>query len=298
VFRRKHSKGVRTAGAPEKGRLLGSRLKRQQVKKRQPAEKHPNPWRGLGLRLGGRLLGLAGIFAVVGLGLLAGWAFLIAVPAFEVKEANVTGVEHLSRLDVLRTSGVGSHSNILALNVGKVEQRLLKHPWVARARVERVLPGKVNIEIHERRPELVALVEGRFYYLDGQFRSFALMGSETAPDLAVVTGLSLADLVSPDDEMAELLGLAKKLWSALPEGDKGPGGRLSEMHLDRVSGFSLIWNDLDAAVHLGFEDFSRRLARLERVRADLAQRGELGRAVLIDLDAERRVVVRLAGEAA
>jgi cell division protein FtsQ len=289
---------VHPAGAPEKGRHLGSRLKRQQVKKRQPAEKKSNPWRRLGLRLSGRLLGLAGLFAGVGLGLLAGWAFLVALPAFEVTEANVSGAVHLSRFDVLRTAGVGSDSNILAINVGKIEQQLLQHPWVVHARVERRLPGKVDISIKERRPELVALVEGRFYYLDDQMRSFALLGSETAPDLAVLTGLSLADLVSPDDEMIELLGLARELWQTLPEGDKGPGGRLSELHLDRVAGFSLIWNDLSATVHLGFEDFSQRLARLDRIKANLAEHGELERAVLIDLDAERRVVVRLAGETA
>lgn len=298
MFKRKSSNGVKPAGAPEKGRHLGSRLKRQQVKKRQPAERQPNPWPRLGLFLGGRLLGLAGLFAGVGLGLLAGWALLVSHPAFEVSEAKVSGAVHLSHLDVLRTAGVGSHSNILALNVGKVEQRLLRHPWVVQAKVERNLSGKVNIAIHERRPELVALVEGRFYYLDEQMRSFALLGSEAAPDLAVLTGLALADLVSPDDEMVQMLGLARKLWQSLPEGDKGLGGRLSELHLDRVSGFSLVWNDLGATVHLGFEDFSKRLTRLDRVRADLAERGELDRAVLIDLDAERRVVVRLAGEAA
>lgn len=298
MFKQGAAKKVKPGASPEKGRLVERHLKRQQVKKRQPAEKHPNPWRRLVLRLSGRLLGLAGLFAGVGLGLLAGWAFLITLPAFEVSAANVTGVEHLSRFDVLRAAGVGSSSNLLALNVGKVEKKLLRHPWVSQAKVERTLPGTVSIAISERRPEMVALVEGRFYYLDDKFRSFALLGSEIAPDLAVLTGLSLADLVSPDDEMVELLESARKLWQALPAGDKGAGGRLSELHLDRVSGLSLVWNDLDATVHFGFEDFSKRLARLERIVSDLKERGELNRAVLIDLDAERRVVVRLAEETA
>jgi cell division protein FtsQ len=298
VFRRKSAKSLKPAGSPEKGRPMERQLKRQQVKKRQPAEKRPNPMRRLALKLTGRVMGLAGLFAGVGLGLLAGWAFLIAMPAFEVTEANVTGATHLSRLDVLRTAGVGSHSNLLALNVGKVERNLLKHPWVTHAEVERDLPGRVHIAIKERRPELVALVEGRFYYLDADFRSFALLGSETAPDLAVLTGLSLADLVRPDDEMVGLLESARRLWQILPASDKGRGGRLSELHLDRVSGLSLVWNDLGAVVHLGFEGFSQRLARLDRIKADLKERGELKQAVFIDLDAERRVVVRLAEETA
>lgn len=298
MFKRKASKSRKPSGVPEKGRLLGRRLKRQQVKKRQPAEKQPKPGRQLFLRLAGRLVGLAGIFAGVSLALLAGWSFVSALPAFNLAEARVMGTNHLSRLDVLRAAEVGSHLNLLALNVGQVEQRLRQHPWVTGARVERLWPNKVRIVLSERQPELVALVEGRFYYLDQEFRSFALLGSESPPDLPVLTGLSLADLVGPDDEMLELLGLARRLWQELPEADKVPGGSLSEIHLDRVSGLSLVWNDLGATVRLGFAEFAQRLDRLARVRADLKERGELDRAVLIDLDAERRVVVRMAGEAA
>lgn len=298
MFRLKSSKSVTPAGAPEKGRALGRRLKSQRVKKRRPAEKVIRPEKSLALALARRLAGVLALFALVSLGLLAAWTAMICLPAFEVAEARVAGAEHLSRFDVLRAAGVGSHSNLLALNVGKVEQKLLLHPWVAQALVERTLPNKVHITIVERQPELVALVEGRFYYLDKGFRSFAPLGSETAPDMPVLTGLSLADMLRPDDETMELLNLAKALWRDLPAADKGPGGRLSELHLDRVEGLSLVWNDLGATVKLGFEDFKERLARLDRVRADLNERGELGRAVFIDLDSERRVVVRLVGEAA
>lgn len=298
MFRKSSAKGVKPAGAPEKGRLLGKRLKRQQVQKRQPTERRTEPESRVFLRLAGRLAALAGVFAAVSLGLLAGWSGITSLPAFKVAEAKVMGAEHLSRFDVLRAAGVGSDVSLLALNVGRVEQRLLQHPWVTGARVERLLPDKVRIAITERQPELVALVEGRFYYLDQQFRSFALLGSENAPDLPVFTGLSLADMVKPDDEMVELLGLARSLWQKLPAADKGAGGSLSEIHLDRVRGLSLVWNDLGATVHLGFDSFAERLDRLAKVRADLEERGELDRAVLIDLDAERRVVVRLSGDAA
>jgi cell division protein FtsQ len=298
MFRKSSAKGVKPAGAPEKGRLLGRRLKRQQVQKRQPAERQPKPGRRLALRLVGRLAALAGIFTAVSLGLLAGWSGITSLPTFEVAEAKVIGAEHLSRFDVLRAAGVGSSVNLLALNVGRVEKRLMQHAWVKRARVERLLPNKVLIDITERQPELVALVAGRFYYLDRQFRSFALLGSENAPDLPVLTGLSLADMVKPDDEMVGLLDLARSLWQKLPAEDKGRAGNLSEIHLDRVQGLSLVWNDLGATVRLGFDSFPERLERLAKVRADLEERGQLDRAVLIDLDAERRVVVRLSGDAA
>ncbi len=57
-------------------------------------------------------------------------------------------------------------------------------------------------------------------------------------------------------------------------------------------------NQAPATVRLGLEGFPSRLERLQRVLADLRERGELGRALLIDLTPERRVVVRLGREAA
>jgi cell division protein FtsQ len=298
MFRKASKKGIKPGAAPEKGRLLGKRLKRQQVQKRQPAEKQPKPGRRLALRLVGRLTVLVGVFVIVGVGLLTAWSLATSLPVFELADAKVIGTNHLSRFDVLRTAGVGSHTNLLALNVGRIERRLMRHPWVEQARVERLWPNKVRIVLQERQPELVALVDGRFYYLDHEFRSFALVGSESAPDLPVLTGLSLADMVKPDDEMVELLSLARGLWRDLPDEDKGPNGNLSEIHADRVHGLSLVWNDLSATVRLGFKKFPERLALLAKVRADLKERGELEKAVLIDLDAQRRVVVRLAGDAA
>lgn len=94
------------------------------------------------------------------------------------------------------------------------------------------------------------------------------------------------------------MAAARRLLGLLPASDLAPGGRLAELHLDRVWGISLLFNDLTPVVRLGFKDYARRLARLEQVRGDLDQRGELERARLIDLESSRRVVVRLGREKA
>jgi cell division protein FtsQ len=231
---------------------------------------------------------------LVGAGLVAGWLALSHSRAFAVREAQIFGTQRLSRLEVLRLAGVGAHSNLLALPVGKMQRRLEAHPWIRSARVVRLLPHTVRIQVEEYRPRLLALAGGRLYYLDRHLRPFAAVQDETPPDLPILTGLGRKQLWQPDEESEALLQQAGELLVKLPTSL----GRLSEVHLDAVTGLSLVWEEIPAVVRLGFDDFAPRLERLKRVLADLRRRGELARARLIDLDYPRRVVVRLAKEKA
>ena len=119
------------------------------------------------------------------------------------------------------------------------------------------------------------------------------MGRRPVLDLPVLTGLSREDLLSPGEEALRLMEAVKALLAVLPSQELEPGGRLSEIHLDRVWGLSLVFNDLPPTVRMGFGGYDGGLARLGAVCADLERRGELGRAKLIDVESERRTVVRL-----
>ncbi len=276
---------------PSRARHLDGRLLHQRVK--------PRPGTAGAAQLPPALRGALGGFsrfvillACTSLLLLAGWSLLATSPRFAVREIQVRGTRHLSRLAVLRASGIGSGSNLLALSPARLEARIARLGWVRSVRVRRHLPRGLVISVRERRPACLALVDKRLYYLDRQLRSFAPVGRERIPSLPVLTGLSPADLVKPDQEMQGLLAGARRLL-ALAAG-RQRWGPLAEIHLDRVWGITVLWDGLAAPVRLGFSAFSARLERLARVTRDLQRRGELSRALLIDLDHPRRVVVRLA----
>ncbi len=276
---------------PTRARHLEGRLLRQRVKPRPGsagAGVLPRPVRSL---LGG-VLGLAAVLAGASLLLLAGWSLLATSPRFAVSEVQVLGTRHLSRLAVLRASGIGSGSNLLALPVARLEARIAKLGWVRSVQVRRRLPRGLVITVQERRPACLALAGRRLYYLDHELRSFAPVGRERIPSLTVISGLSPADLVEPDEEMEELLAGARRLLALAAARKRW--GPLAEIHLDRVWGITAVWDGLAAPVRLGFSAFAARLDRLARVTRDLKRRGELSRALLIDLDHPRRVVVRLA----
>lgn len=153
----------------------------------------------------------------------------------------------------------------------------------------------MRIEITERTAGMLAAAQGRIFVLDRDIRPIAELGRGPVPDLPWLTGLSRADLVKPDDETVRLMEAAGRLLRLVA---RRKLGTVSEVNLDRVWGLSLVLNELGATVRVGFRDFEARLEVLEKVLADLRQRGELARATLIDLQNHRRIVVRLGREPA
>ncbi|MCF8096222.1 MAG: FtsQ-type POTRA domain-containing protein [Desulfarculaceae bacterium] len=296
MFKRRPN--TRRPGQGNRAKPVKASLAAQRVAKRAPAVKEAKPLPAAAKGLARRTVLAGAVFVLVSAALLTGWGLLSTSRALAVQRAEVEGTDHLSRLDILSAAEVGSDSNLLALPVGKIAARVRAIPWVERAEVSRRLPDTVVIQVVERRPMVMALVEGRIFYLDRELRPIAVHQRRALPDLPVITGLSRADLAQPDDEVLSLVDAVKHLLTVLPARDLASGGRLAEVHLDPVWGISLVFNDMAPVVRLGFKDFSRRLARLEQVRGDLARRGELGRARLIDLESWRRVVVRLGREKA
>ncbi|MFZ5586560.1 MAG: cell division protein FtsQ/DivIB [Thermodesulfobacteriota bacterium] len=302
MFRLGRKRGYRPSGRLSAGRDLGARLDCQRVACRAEdvQRRRAAALRGLGAGIGllGRAAAVLGFMAFSGLLLLGGYAALAHGGAFAVREAVVLGTDNLSRLEILRAAQIGADSSLLSLPVAKVEARIRAVPWVEWAGLERDWPHGVRITVRERRPVLLALVEDELYYLGADMKPFTPVRADETLDLPAISGLSKADLLQPDDEMLGLLRDARDLIAALPAAAPALAGRLSEVHLDRVWGLSLVFNDLTPTVRLGLEDHLERLAGLRPVIEDLQRRGELMRALLIDLGGPRRAVVRLGRGAA
>lgn len=302
MFRRKRQDIFQSRGRLSTGRDLGSRLSRQRVATRPQDVQRRREMvrRGLGHGLGfmGRALVLAAFMLGSGLLLVGSYVALAEGGVFTVRQAEVLGTDNTSSLEILRAAGIDSRTSLLSLPVGRVRAKVEAVPWVESASLERVWPGGVRIAVKERRPAILALVQGELYYLDPDLKPFTPVDPDATLDLPVLSGLVKADLLQPDDEMRALLAGVKDLLTNLPAEVVAAGGRLSEIHVDRVWGVSLVQSDLIPTVRLGIGDFAARLRRLGTVVADLNRRGELKRTLLIDLAEERRVVVRLGKEAA
>lgn len=292
-------RGRQTSARLRAASTLDPRARSLGKARRTPAVKNP-PAEGvvLGRGLLKRALGMAVFMALSGALLLTAYFVLAMGPLFKVREVEVSGANYVSRLELLQAAGIGSDTSLLSLSTAKAAAGVRELPWVRGAKVERLLPHGVRIAIEERRPSWLAVAEGGLFYLDAAMRPFAPARADHEADLPVVSGLARADLVRPDEETMELLETAQRLHAGIPASTMASLGGLSEIHLDRVWGLSVVFNNLPATVRMGFAGFETRWSRLDKVVEDLKARGELMRATLIDLDNDRRAVVRLGRESA
>ena len=248
-------------------RQLVSRLFRRRNRRRRAA----GAWRG---RLSGRLA--RGLGIALGLGLVAGvWPVLRAAmsrhPYFTVREVTVRGHHHLRPDDVRAAAGIVPGMSIWGVDRRAAEERLRARPWVRTASVRRELPGRVVIQLREERPvAILSLADGgsapALYFVAAHGRVFAPVGADDGRDFPYLTGLGRADL-----EGAEASGsrAVRRTLALLRQVAHGSGGveAVSEIHIDRAHGLTLLPTKPRVPIELGWGGFTTKLQRLPRVLA-------------------------------
>jgi len=105
------------------------------------------------------------------LALGAGGAAALAMwPGFAPKDVQVVGNQRVSRADVLARAGVAPNVNIWLQNTRAIEARVEELPYVATARVNRIPPSSIAIEIRERVPFAVVTEGSQAVLVDRDLR--------------------------------------------------------------------------------------------------------------------------------
>jgi cell division protein FtsQ len=124
--------------------------------------------------------------------------------------------------------------NLLALDLRTIWREAAQDPWIRAVSVKRVLPQTLKIEVFERRPVALALIDGVAHLVDREGFVIAPCGPRHADDLPVLTGL---DGGNPQALRAGLAAGARalnRLLQAQPDWARG----ISEIdlsHADRVT---------------------------------------------------------------
>jgi cell division protein FtsQ len=250
-----------------------------------------------GLRaLGKKLVVLGRILTVLAFVAGAGLAgrqivrHVIASPRFAVKDIRVGATEHISAAEVGALTGIRLGDRLLAVDPDAVAATLATHPWIASARVRRELPSALAIDVVERQAAASALI-GALYLLDDAGRPFKRATLEEADGLPVITGVTREQYAALRTASEAVFREALALVAAYGEGRP----KLSEVHVDPRTGFSLVLFDGGGEIRLGRGDYPAKLARLDRILAAAGPRGPaaLG-TVFLDGPNPDRVTVRLA----
>lgn len=150
----------------------------------------------------------AGVLVLLGAGV---WAAFFS-PLLDVSNLKLIGSKHTSKADVLEATGVEG-DNLLLLSTERLEGVVADLPWVARAKVDRILPDTVRVTIKERKPALV--IEGLrgSWTVDLSGRVLARGGTKGYPVLEtpVTGGLEPGAAVTHDGSEAVL-----RMYRSLP----------------------------------------------------------------------------------
>jgi cell division protein FtsQ len=258
------------------------RFKRAQVKpsrKRRPAAKFA--W--LAARTGALAI-------LLGYAAYQGAALIAAAPSLQIGHLSVRGHERLSTGEVLALVDGLRGQNILAVDLGQWQQKLLSSPWVERATIRRVLPSTVEISVTERQPMGVARIGTAMYLIDARGVIIDEYGPTYADiDLPIIDGLS----ASPHDggsivdvARAEFAARAIGALSARPELQQ----LVSQLDVSNLHDAVVILDGDPALLRLGDTDFVARLQQYVDLAPALRER--VTAVDYVDLRFDERLYVR------
>ena len=214
---------------------------------------------------------------------------LLKSPYLAIKEIKVGGNMRVSRAEILEMAGVNIGDNLLEINAADIKKGVRVNPWVSEVNVSKKFPDRFNIEIKERRP--VALINLDSLYLvdeNGTIFKKTSMGDDI--DLPVITGLTRED-IEAGGKTSELAIKAINLIHLLSKNGIFTHDELSEINIDKTYGLTLYTMQQGTRIEIGEEDFTEKLAKLERI---IQSRNGLADVEFIGLNYNRGVVVRLA----
>ena len=226
-----------------------------------------------------RLLLLGGLMALSGY--LLSRVMPADQPVLPIAEVRVRGVDDATKLEVLAYAAIQTSDSLVRLDVADVRQRVLEHPFVREARVSRVPPDAVEIEVVPR--QAVALVNlGGLYLVDDDGVPFKLARPGDGLDLPVLTGINRRDAILP---ALHLIDEYRRQGAV--------AGPVQEVHVSDDGSMALVLDD-GVRVLVGDRGLVTRLGILSKVMRGLAQRGLKARTIHIaDGRVPERVTVRL-----
>jgi cell division protein FtsQ len=251
----------------------------------------------VGLRRIGMLISRGVLFAVIVAGAIAGGRLIErhvrTSKSFAIKAITLDGARRLGRDEVLQQARLVMGRNVFDVSPKAAQQALLKHPWIASAKVERRLPGTYRVEISER--QAVALLSIDDLYLVADDGTVFKPLTEGDPfDLPIITGIDSDEFVSDRDFRASILADAVGLIDEYGRGGLSRRDKIAEVHIEPDHGVTLYVGGDATEIRLGKPPFESKIRRLKTVLDSLERKKS--RALYVYLDNVRRpdrVTVRL-----
>jgi len=204
-----------------------------------------------------------------------------------------TGLAGVREAELRDLLGPVGGTNLMALDAVAAQARLESHPWVARARLHRHLPGRLRVEITERRP-VALLSHGSLWALDASAVALPVDPQRGMLDLPLVhldlernpePGLAL-----PGERLTSLLPGLEALRRRLPH----LWSAISEVSWDSLGQLEMVALNHPARVLVGKEATWKQMRNLYTFIVYQGRRSGTEDVEFVDLRFPGQVVVRRA----
>jgi cell division protein FtsQ len=187
---------------------------------------------------------------------------------FQISELRIQGNGIVSDETLRQQTGLIVHqTSMFAISEKGLEERLLKVPWIAKARVTKKWPSAIVIAVTENIP--LALLHsstpegGELSYIDSRGVSFLPLEAGGSLDYPVITGLdSITDQVLRQRSLHEVLVFLKKVRRNDPH---LPVQSLSEVHVTTSGEMVIYLVDYPFPIFFGNGNTKQKYARLLQV---------------------------------
>lgn len=200
---------------------------------------------------------------------------------FRISAVDISGRQQLTQDEILAGGGVTGRSSLLFLDAATVRDRLKRNPWIADATVLKFYPGRLQIDITERKAFAVWQQDGRLSVIadDGKVLEAFVAKRFTGLPLVVGKGADTRakDFLALLDRYPQIRSLTK---AAVLVGERRWNLRLAD-------GLDIRLPEHDTGIALA------TLSRLDKDDKILARDIDA-----VDLRLPDRVTVRLSAEAA
>lgn len=153
-----------------------------------------------------------GLVAALLVSIIAAWVFVPASNAFRIRHVEITGASSVNDLEIrMRIDSLLAGQTIYTVDQAAVARRIEELPFVREARVERHIPGGLQLHISEYRPLALGYGDGEFWLVahdgrilapasqeawDGRIPTVTLRGERLRPGVRVTDEPALQLLVN------------------------------------------------------------------------------------------------------
>jgi len=210
----------------------------------------------------------------------SGFEYFRTAPRFSVRQITVVGLKRVDEDDVMQRVNLqtGKNTNIFAVDMEDVRNRVEQIQWVRYATVARVLPDQLVVRVVEREPIGLARIQGRIYAFD---REAAILD----PDKSTNIVLPILDGLHENDMEGNLKKIAMYSRALSDLGSSG----LSEVIVNQSNEVSIVKDEDPVIVNLGVDDFKERWSKYLALKEKI--NSEFKNAVRVDLRFRNKVVI-------